>query len=143
MTVTFFGHHDTPLSVRPVLRQTIEHLIIESGADTFYVGNHGNYDHMVARILGELSHDYNYVNCAIVLAYLPPHNTEHLPLPTIYPEGMEETPHRFAICKRNEWMISRSDIVVVYVTQTFGGAARYKRIAEKKGKHVINIAEIK
>ena len=57
---------------------------------------------------------------------------------SIYPEGLEKTPPRFAIYKRNLWMIEKSDIVVTYV-KNVGGAATFKEISEKKGKTVFNI----
>lgn len=37
-------------------------------------------------------------------------------------------------------MIERSDYVVTYVKYTVGGAVRFKELAEKKNKTVINIA---
>lgn len=37
-------------------------------------------------------------------------------------------------------MIEQSDYVVTYVNHNFGGAARFKELAERKHKTVINIA---
>ena len=48
---------------------------------------------------------------------------------------------RFAISYRNKWMIKRADIVVTYVTHGFGGAVKFKEIAEKQGKMVIELSE--
>lgn len=59
----------------------------------------------------------------------------------VYPEGLEFVPPKFAIIKRNNWMIKKSDFVVVYVKDLCGGAAKFKEVAEIKGKKVINIAE--
>ena len=42
--------------------------------------------------------------------------------------------------KRNEWMVDQSDVVVAYVTHNWGGAAAMLRYAERKRKHIINIA---
>ena len=42
---------------------------------------------------------------------------------------------------RNRWMLERSDIVVTYVRSP-GGAAKFKALAERKGKHVIEVAGI-
>ena len=137
MTVTFFGHSDAPLTLRPLLRRVIEKLIIEDKADRFLVGNHGAFDSMTKHTLTALQVDYSHIDYAVVLAYLP---TDNYDSPTIYPEGLEKVPHRFAICKRNEWMIEQSDIVVTYVTRGFGGAARFKQQAERIGKRVINLA---
>lgn len=39
-------------------------------------------------------------------------------------------------------MIEKSDIVVTYVTKSFGGAHTFKQQAIKKGKTVIEISEM-
>lgn len=36
-------------------------------------------------------------------------------------------------------MIEQADYVITYVTHSWGGAAKFKELAEKKGKTVINI----
>ncbi len=48
-------------------------------------------------------------------------------------------PFRFGIEYRNKWMIENSDYVVTYVRRSFGGAAKFKALAERKKKNVINI----
>ena len=58
---------------------------------------------------------------------------------TLLPEGIETVPPRFAIEYRNKWMIDHSDIVVTYVTRSFGGAATFRDLAKKKGKIVIDL----
>lgn len=137
MIVTFFGHRDAPSSVQGCLRATIVGLI-EQGADIFYVGNHGEFDRMVRATISELTADYPHIRCEVVLAYLP---AEPLPYATLYPAGMELTPPRFAIDARNRWMIAQSDTVVTYVCRSFGGAATYKRLAQRRGRRVIELAE--
>ena len=47
MTVTFFGHRNTPAYVKPLLKKVLTELIENHGADMFYVGNEGNFDGMV------------------------------------------------------------------------------------------------
>lgn len=137
MTVTFFGHRDAPQEIRPHLRAVIA-MLIEQGADTFYVGNHGDFDAMVRAELDELKAKYPSIRYAVVLAYLP-----HTPLlyDSVYPEGLENAPPRFAIDARNRWMLAQADAVVTYVCRSYGGAARCKRIAEQRGQRVIEIAE--
>ena len=58
---------------------------------------------------------------------------------TLYPEGLETVPKKFAINKRNEWMILNSDISICYVYKTTGGAAKFKGKAEKKGLRIISL----
>lgn len=58
MTCTFFGHRDAPLEIEGILRQVLIALIEARQADTFYVGNQGKFDRMVARVLSGLQLEY-------------------------------------------------------------------------------------
>ncbi len=136
-TVTFFGHRDTPKEIEPALRLTLIDLIENKNATVFYVGNHGNFDAMVRRQLEDLSKTYP-IKYYVVLAYMPSRNDtpdEH----SILPEGIETVPRRFAINYRNKWMLTKSDIVVTFVTRKFGGAWEFKQIAENREKFIISI----
>ena len=138
-TVTFFGHRDTPKEIEPALRLTLIDLIENKNATVFYVGNHGNFDDMVRRQLEDLSKTYP-IKYYVVLAYMPGKNDtpdEH----SILIEGIETVPRRFAINYRNKWMLTKSDIVVTYVTRPFGGAWELKQLAEKMGKILLNRSE--
>ena len=138
-TVTFFGHKDTPKEIEPTLRSTLIDLIENKNVNVFYVGNNGNFDTMVRHQLEDLSQTYP-ITYSVVLAYLPTEKNKYDNLTnTIYPEGIETVPKRFAISWRNKWMIQQSDIVVTYVTHNFGGAAQFKEMANMKKKTVINI----
>ena len=139
MTVTFFGHKDTPKEIEPTLRATLIDLIENHGATEFYVGNNGNFDTMVRRQLENLSQTYP-ITYNIVLAYIPTKKSEYdVFTNTILPEGIETIPKRFAISWRNKWMIQQSDVVVTYVSHSFGGAAKFKEMAERQGKTVIEL----
>ena len=141
MTVTFFGHKDTPKEIEPTLRTTLVDLIENHGATKFYVGNNGNFDTMVRRHLEDLSRTYP-ITYNVVLAYLPTKKSEYDDYTnTILPDGIETVPKRFAISWRNKWMIEQADIVVTYVTHSFGGAAQFKALAERQGKTIIELSE--
>lgn len=140
-TCTFFGHKDTPKEIEPTLRSTLVELIENKKVRNFYVGNHGNFDYMVRRCLIELKEIYS-IDYAVVSAYLPDrkNTSEETFTDTVIPDGIETVMRKFAISYRNKWMIEQSDYVVTYVKHTFGGAAKFKELAEKKNKTVINIA---
>ena len=141
MTVTFFGHKDTPKEIEPTLRTTLVDLIENHGATEFYVGNNGNFDTMVRRQLEDLSRIYP-ITYSVVLAYLPTKKSEYDDYTnTILPEGIETVHKRFAISYRNKWMTQQSDVVVTYVTRTYGGAWQFKALAERQGKTVIELIE--
>ena len=138
---TFFGHKDTPQSIRPILNDTLTELIEKHGVDTFYVGYQGGFDSMVRKELKNLTEKYSHIKYSVVLAYLPKKRDEVDIADysdTVYPDGLEVVPPRFVIDKRNLMMIEWSDIVVTYVCRS-GGAAKFKEIAEKKGKQIINL----
>ena len=140
MVCTFFGHKDTPKEIEPTLRSTLIDLIENKNVTVFYVGNNGNFDTMVRRQLEDLSRIYP-ITYSVVLAYLPTEKNKYDDLSnTIYPEGLETVPKRFAISWRNEWMIQQSDIVVTYVTHALGGASQFKDIAKRKGKFILELA---
>ena len=139
MVCTFFGHKDTPKEIEPTLRSTLIDLIENKNVNVFYVGNNGNFDTMVRRQLEDLSQTYT-ITYHVVLAYLPTEKNKYDNLTnTIYPEGLETVPKRFAIPWRNKWMIQQSDVVVTYVTRNFGGAAQFKALAERLQKIVVSL----
>lgn len=146
MTCTFFGHRYVPQKIEPTLRSTLIDLIENHGVDLFYVGNHGEFDAMVRRVLRELSARYS-IKYYVVLAYMPEKQYEDRMedySDTILPEGIETVIKRFSINYRNKWMIERADIVVTYVVRDAGsGAAKFKKLAERERKKVIELSQTK
>lgn len=138
-TVTFFGHRDTPEKMEQILQPALIDLIEKEKATVFYVGNQGSFDVMVCRQLKILSKLYP-IKYYVVLAYMPT-DEYHSDLPTIFPEGTEAVPRRFAVDFRNKWMLDKADFVVTCVSRCFGGAYRFKRMAEKKELRVIELSD--
>lgn len=143
MVCTFFGHRDAPYEIEHILRETVENLIKNENVKLFYVGNNGRFDSITRKILKELKQKYDEINYYVVLAYMPGRqnskNEDYAD--TIYPDGLENTPPRYAISKRNMWMIDRSDIVITYTRGNTGGAAKFKETAQKRGRRIINLFE--
>ena len=140
---TFFGHSDCPSTVAPKLRSVLIDLIENHGVDVFYVGNQGNFDHMVRSALKELAEIYPHIRYAVVLAYMPGKRDARTDFDyknTMLPEGIEAVHPRFAISWRNKWMIRQADYVVTYITHSWGGAAHFSDLAEKQRKVIINLA---
>lgn len=140
---TFFGHKDTPETIAPVLQTVLIDLIEHEHVTLFYIGNHGTFDLLVKNQLNQLKKRYPTIQTVIVLAYLPINQSSKKAendLETIYPEGMEHIHPKYAIIKRNRWMLDQSDYVITYVTHSWGGAAQFASLAQKKGKVVINLS---
>ncbi len=136
----FFGHRDTPSSIENKLKQTIIDLIENKSANTFYVGNQGGFDFMVRRTLKELKEKYPHINYSVVLAYMPGKKDECEDYSdTIYPDGLENVPRKFAIDRRNKWLVDNSDYVIAYISRSLGGAAKFYDLAVKHKREVINL----
>ena len=142
-TCTFFGHRECPDSIKIQLRAVLIDLLTNHDIDMFYVGNQGRFDAIVRGILRELKIEYQQINYAVVLAYMPGKQTEYDDFPdTMIPEGIESVHPRYAISWRNNWMLRQSDYVVTYITHSWGGAAQYAAKAARQGKIVVNLADI-
>lgn len=132
---TFFGHRDCYGLDECVLQNAIEELIC-CGVDIFYVGNQGYFDKMTYRCLKQLREKYPHIRVCIVLAYLPAEHVEFLG-DSMYPE-IEGFP-RFAIQRRNRWMIEQAGYCLRYVNRTWGGAYKFAAQAKRRGLMVINL----
>ena len=139
-TCCFFGHREVIHTIRDKLTAIIERLITEDGVTEFYVGNQGQFDSMVYSVLKELKAKYPNIRYTVVLAYMPDeHIKEVYGEDTLIPDGLESVPKKFAISKRNDWMIQQSDFAVCYVHKITGVAAKFREKAEKKGLQIIDV----
>lgn len=139
-TCTFFGHRDAREEIKTALQQAIIALIEKEGVLRFYVGAQGRFDGMVRTILKELAEQYP-IHYEVVLAYPPEPGRHECPdgFPTLLPEGQEKGPLRFAIDRRNRWMIQNSDFVISYTFKTYGGAVKFTELAQRHGLSVISL----
>lgn len=137
MTVTFCGHRDVsePETIRAWLSETVEGLIRE-GADRFYLGGYGRFDALAAAVVREQKERHPEIRSVLVLPYLDREYDVDLYDESLYPP-LESTPKRFAISKRNEYMINAADCVIAYVVHDFGGSYNSLCYAQRKNKRVI------
>lgn len=142
MVVAFFGHKDTPSTVKPLLEQTVQQLIEENEEITFLVGTHGAFDCMAQSVLKKASELYPRISCNIVLANLRVDNREQYELPTLVPEGIEFALEKYAIFFRNDYMMRECDTVVCYITHGWSRAMQSVQKAKRNGKTIINLANL-
>ena len=110
LSCTFFGHHDAPQALFPLICAEIERMIVERGVTHFYVGTTGDFDCMAYHALQKVLPQYPSVKFETVLAYLPRVYDKDMEVPVftenlLMPDGIEKVPPRFAISYRNRWMI--------------------------------------
>ena len=138
MTVTFCGHRDAfdkDGKIRIWLTDTVENLILR-GADLFYLGGYGGFDRMAASVVREMKRAYPQIESVLVLPFLDSKLDTSGYDGTVYPP-LETVPRRFAILKRNEFMVWEADILVAYVIYEWGGAFKTLSFARRKKKEII------
>lgn len=135
--VTFCGHSEIsqPEAVKDWLYAVTRELF-SCGADTFYLGGYGSFDRLAASVIREVKAGHNTCKLALVLPYLNTSMDADGYDYTVYPP-LESVPLRFAISKRNQWMIEQADVVVAYVTHGWGGAAKTLAYAKRRKKQII------
>ncbi|MBO5767407.1 MAG: hypothetical protein J6Q72_01285 [Clostridia bacterium] len=138
-TCTFFGHRECPIEIKAALTKAITELIAE-GVNRFLVGDSGEFDRMVFQTLIELKKTYSDICIKRIIAYFPKEEMQSdYAKYSLLPEGIENVMPRFAIEYRNNYMLSRADVVVAYTVCDAGGASKFVNKAKRRGIAVINL----
>lgn len=139
----FIGHRDAPAGLLPQVQAAVEGLIVREGVTDFYVGSRGSFDRLAAAAVRELRATYPQIRLYLVLAYLPAKGTGEAPpgfTGTVFPEGLESVPRRFAIQRANRAMVDACDFLVAYAPYAAGNARKVLDYARRRGR--IRILEI-
>lgn len=109
-----------------------------------YNGGYGNFDYFAAKCVQRLHGRYSNIRNCLVLPYIDQPFLDRIAVftnrfdETIYPP-LENVPRKYAIIRRNEWMVDSADIIIAYVKYSWGGAARTLEYARRKRKNIIQI----
>lgn len=142
---TFIGNAEAHLTkaTEDRAKRIIVDLIVNHNVVEFFCGGYGDFDTAMAYVIKEMKNIYD-----IKLSYVTPYNNgiqqkklqfiKRLKLydEIIYPK-LEQVPYRFALLKRNEWMIDHSDFAIAFVPNIYGGA--YKTLQYAKNKLIIRL----
>lgn len=144
----FFGHREIFSDIIFILKEEIEKLIIKNNVTEFFIGSYGNFDNYAVNAVNCLKNKYSYIKLIYVTPYLYKLESDknyinHICDETIYPEGLEVIPQKFAITHRNRWVVEHSDFMIVYVNHSYGGAYTAMKYGKNKGIKIINIADVK
>ena len=144
----FIGHRETDELLLPRLELTLERLISEENVRYFYVGGYGGFDRIAATAVKRAKQKYPDITLMLVLPYHPAERA--IPTPdgfdgTYYPEGLENTPRRYAIVRTNKIMVDVCDWLICYVNHSASNSKKllgYAQRREEKGLiQIINIGE--
>ena len=150
VVISFIGHRSLYNSedLFESVRQAVVENIDVAERVVFFCGGYGDFDDLCARVCRSIKKDIK--NCEII--FVTPYMTEeqqkkikglmelNLYDSVIYPP-LEQTPLKFAISRRNEWMVEQSDFIIAYVEYSFGGAYQSLTYARRRGKRILNLAE--
>lgn len=146
MIVTFCGHRDfvETAEAENQITMFLEKYARENVRLVCYNGGYGNFDYFAAKCVQRMQEQYSNIRNCLVLPYIDQPFLERIEIfknyfdETIYPP-LESVPRKYAIIRRNEWMVDSADIVIAYVTYSWGGAARTLEYAKRKNKNIILI----
>lgn len=141
MIVTFCGHRDFIETVEAEVRLTalLENYAQDSGKLVCYNGGYGNFDLFAAECVRRLQERHPNIRNCLVIPYITHEFLERIDGyksifdETIYPP-LESVPKKYAIIRRNEWMVDNADILIACVRYSWGGAARTLEYAKRKRK---------
>lgn len=149
MVITFCGHAD--FVEKPNDEQLVLRFLEEAGGGQgidFYLGDYGGFDAFAYRCCKK----YQQVNRDCKLVFVTPYLNrsskrsiyglqERLYDEVLYPE-LESVPPRFAILRRNQWMVEHADAVVAYIDHSWGGAYQSYQYARRRKRAIWNLAEL-
>ena len=151
MTITFAGHSlITSIDcIKEMVKEQIRNFIIDSEMVICYLGGYGDFDNICALACKELKREYSGIEVVYIAPYISLSEQAKIKEmqswglcdSSIYPP-IENVPPRFAVSKRNEWMIENADLIIAYVDHNFGGAYKSLQVAKRKKKKIINLYDI-
>lgn len=137
MIITFLGHNDVPdfEKVSEWLCNVLDQFIYEENV-VFYLGGYGGFDRLAASVVRQKQQINASAQAVLVIPYLNRKYDETGYDYTLFPP-LESVPPRYAILKRNEWMVTQAEIIIAYVTHSWGGAAKALAYAHRKRKKIV------
>lgn len=147
MIITFCGHGSINIEQNEIdkIKDFLFEKIKQFPNAKFYIGGYGYFDHLVFSILRKLKKCFPNIELIFISPYLDSSYSKlqianELYDCTLYPP-LETVPKKYAILKRNEWMVDNCDLLVAYVRYYWGGARKTLDYAIRKKKPYINFAE--
>ena len=148
MVISFIGHGQLSgeAELYQKLREVLDRFLPREESVLFFCGGYGDFDRLCASVCREVKSHYSQGE----MVFISPYGTESflkkakelidlgLYDSMIYPP-IENCPPRYAILKRNEWIVDHSDLIISYVTHDFGGAYKALEYAKKKKKNILDL----
>ena len=149
MIIAFFGHSEymSSLEDEDKLMSFLESKVKNYPCE-FYFGGYGGFDRFAYTCSKKFKKKHPWVKLKLIVPYISKKHTENSDLSEsekldeiIYP-ALESVPPKFAILHRNKWIVDQADIIITYLTRSYGGAYKTYLYAARKKKEIYNMAEI-
>ncbi len=147
MKIAFIGHRD--VEITPALLTEIANTLDEQITENAecYFGGYGSFDFACAKTVRQIKKERVAIRSIFVTPYLTESYQERLKTvknSPLYDEisypPLERVPPRYAIIRRNEYMVDICDLLIAYIRHDFGGAYKTLSYAKRKNKKIINLA---
>ena len=142
----FIGHRDADEHLLPRLELVVDRLIKEENVRYFYVGGYGGFDRVSAAAVRRMKQMYPDITLMLVLPYQPAERPTESPDGfdgTYHPDGLENTPKRYAIVRANRIMVGACDWLVCYVRHGASNSRKLLEYAQRRAaKGLIQIESI-
>ena len=149
MKIAFVGHSFVYLRdrVKEMVKEKIRSIVGHEEVEC-YLGGYGDFDEICADACRDLKREGYNITLIYVTPYLTPseqRKIKELQMRklfdiSIYPP-IEKVPLRFAISRRNEWMMKNADLIISYVKYDKGGAYKTLEVARRNRKEIINLCD--
>ena len=146
-TVSLFGHREIGdlRQLENKLFPIVKNLMRENSYVTFLLGRNGEFDEYAASVIKRAQSDIGKEKSDIILVIpykiLALDYYEKYYDSVIIPDCVYNAHPKSAISLKNRWMIENSDLVIVYVEKSVGGAYKAMKYAKTLNKKVINLKD--
>lgn len=141
-----FGHREVLRNIDEEIELAVENAIQE-GCTLFYTGAMGEFDTKFSSAVRKAKR--KYTDLEIKLVCVKPYLTSELSKNREYyytmyddiviPTEIADVHYKQVISKRNEWIIDKSEIVIIFNVREYGGSYNALKYATKKNKTIIKI----
>ena len=147
--VVFFGHRNfnDHRTVDEKFLPLLKRLFLEKPYVELYIGRNGEFDIYAAMLVKHAQNAMGKANNELIAVF--PYTQKHMEYfqnyydTIIIPECSQMSHPKYAITKRNKWMVEQADLFVCYVKYKKGGAYTALKYAKKLNKEIVNLAEDK
>ena len=140
MNCMLFGHADAPYSLKSALEAAITKVSEENDNVEFLVGNNGNFDFLAQSLMEKLKNNGIKIDYTIILSHIDERPLNRCYEQSLFPMELATTIPKYAISKRNNWIIKHSVLAICYVSSIASNSFKTLSKIKKRGVKVINLA---